>query len=101
MTAEEFMAARSLIQEIHQSLWWNPWWMTERRTEYDAAWETCGHWTRAEPDLPSKTVDKTVEQYEAELEQKLYWRPVPGLAAMGAEGRECAPRAARKARPAD
>jgi hypothetical protein len=31
VTSEEFAAARSLIQEIHRSLWWNPWWMTERR----------------------------------------------------------------------
>jgi hypothetical protein len=24
VTAEEFITARSLIQEIHRSLWWNP-----------------------------------------------------------------------------
>ena len=48
-------------------LGWNPWWMPDRRAEYDAAWEACGQWTRAEPDLPRKTV----EEYEAELEQTL------------------------------
>jgi hypothetical protein len=41
--------------------------MTDRRAEYDAAWEACGQWTRADPGLPSKTV----EEYQAELEQKL------------------------------
>jgi hypothetical protein len=69
VTAEEFIAARSLIQEIHRSLWWNPWWMTDRRAVYDAAWEACRQWTRADPgpDLSSKTV----QEYEAELAQKL------------------------------
>jgi DNA repair exonuclease SbcCD ATPase subunit len=69
VSAEEFVAARSLIQEIHRSLWWNPWWMTDRRADYDAAWETCGQWTRTDPapDPPHKSV----EEYEAELEQKL------------------------------
>ena len=69
VTAEEFMAARSLIQEIHRSLWWNPWWMTERRAEYDAAWETCGQWTRTNPDPDPP--HKSVEEYETGLEQKL------------------------------
>jgi hypothetical protein len=64
VTAEEFMTARSLIQEIHRSLWWNPWWMTERRAEYDAAWEACGQWTHADPD-PGPP-GKSVEEYEAE-----------------------------------
>jgi hypothetical protein len=36
VTAEEFLAARSLIGEIHQSLWWNPWVLTDRAAD-DAA----------------------------------------------------------------
>jgi hypothetical protein len=64
VSAEEFIAARSPIREIHQLLWWNPWLMTDRRAEYDAAWRVCGQWTRAEPDLPAKTV----EDYGAEAE---------------------------------
>jgi hypothetical protein len=95
VTAEEFMAARSLIKEIHESLWWNPWWMTERRAEYDAAWEACGHWTRAEPDLPSKAVDKTVEEYEAELEQKLAEAEAQAAAKEEQADRDRARRAAR------
>lgn len=67
MTAEEFMAARSPIGEIHRSLLWNPGCMADRAAEHDAAWEVCGQWTRAKPDVLSKTI----EEYEAEVEQRL------------------------------
>ena len=43
--------------------------MTERRAEYDAAWEACGQWTRTDPDPDPPR--KSVEEYEAELEHKL------------------------------
>lgn len=59
VTAEEFIAARSVIGEIHQSVWWNPWVMEDRAAEYEAALETCGQWTRAEPDLLRKTLWST------------------------------------------
>jgi hypothetical protein len=35
--------------------------------EYDAAWEICGQWTPTEPGPPLKTL----EECEAELEQRL------------------------------
>jgi hypothetical protein len=53
--AEEFIAARSLIREIHESLWWNLWLMTDRAAEYDAALTACGQWTRAEQASPIDT----------------------------------------------
>jgi hypothetical protein len=39
VSAEEFIAARSLIREIHEPLWWSPWVLTDRAAEYDAALE--------------------------------------------------------------
>jgi hypothetical protein len=63
VTAEELIKARSLIQEIHRSLWWNPWWVTDRRAEYDAAWETCGQWTRTDPDPPPHDGDRRGAQH--------------------------------------
>jgi hypothetical protein len=39
----------------------------ERADEYDAAWETCGHWKSTEPAPPHKTL----EELEAGLEQRL------------------------------
>jgi hypothetical protein len=93
VTAEEFVAARSLIQEIHRSLWWNPWWMTERRAEYDAAWETCEQWTRRDPDPDPP--GKSVEEYEAELEQKLAEAEAQAAAEEKQAERDRAKRAAR------
>ena len=91
VTVSEFIAARSLIQEIHRSLWWNPWWMAERRAEYDAAWEVCGQWTCAEPGMPGKTV----AEYEAELEHKLAETEAQAAAKEQQAERDRAERAAR------
>ena len=93
MTAEEFLAARALIREMHRSLWWNPWWMTERRAEHDAAGETCRQWTRTDPDPDPPR--KTVEEYEAELEQKLAAAEAQAAAKEEQAERDRAERAAR------
>jgi hypothetical protein len=66
-TAEEFIAARSLIHEIHQQARWSPWVMQDRAASYDAALKTLEHWTCTDPSLPGKTL----EEYEAELQQRL------------------------------
>jgi hypothetical protein len=66
VSAEEFIAARSLIHEVHQQAAWSPWVLQDRVEEYDAAWETCGQWKPTEPGPP-----KTLEEREAELEQRL------------------------------
>ena len=41
--------------------------MQDRAAEYDAAWKTCGQWTSTELGAPRKTL----EEYEAEMEQRL------------------------------
>ena len=66
-TAEEFIAALSLLHETHQQIRWSPWVMQDRAGEYDAALKVCGEWTSAEPESPGKTL----EEYEAELEQRM------------------------------
>jgi hypothetical protein len=67
-TAEDFLAARSLLDEIHQQCLWSPWVMQDRAADYDAALKTCGQWTSGDdPGTPHKTVDEC----EAELEQRL------------------------------
>lgn len=67
-TAEEFIAAYSLIREIHRLLLWSPWVMQDRAKEYDAAWKTCEQWTSTEP---GPSAGKTVEEHMAEVEQRL------------------------------
>jgi hypothetical protein len=62
-TAEEFIAALSLLHDIHQQIRWSPWVIQDRAGEYDVALKVCGQWTSAEPELPGKTL----EEYEAEL----------------------------------
>jgi hypothetical protein len=66
-TAEEFIAALSLLHEIHQQIRWSPWVMQDRAGEYDAALKVCGQWACAEPEPPGKTL----EEYEAELDQRM------------------------------
>jgi hypothetical protein len=66
VTAGEFAEARSVMLEVHRSLWWNPWVLTDRAAEYDAALETCGQWARAEPGHERKTP----EEYEAQFAQQ-------------------------------
>ena len=66
-TAEEFATARSMVKEIHQSLWWNPWVLADRSTEYDSALQVMGQWTRAEPGL----VRKSSAEYEAEFKRQM------------------------------
>jgi hypothetical protein len=67
VTAEEFIAARSLIHEVHQQASWSPWVLQDLSQECDAAWETCRQWKSTEQGPPPKTL----EQREAELEQRL------------------------------
>jgi hypothetical protein len=66
-TAEEFIAARSLLHEVHQQATWSPWLLLEPSAEYEAAWKVCGQWTSVEPGPPPKTL----EEYEADLERRL------------------------------
>jgi hypothetical protein len=66
-TSEEFVAAWSLIREIHQQCLWSPWVMQDRAKEYDAAWKACGQWTSAEPGSPARTA----EDYEAEADRRM------------------------------
>ena len=66
-TAEEFIEALSLLHEIHQQMRWSPWVMRDRAGEYDAALKLCGQWTSTEPKPPGKTL----EEYAAELEQRM------------------------------
>ncbi len=66
-TAEDFIAALSLLHEIHQQCQWSPWVMQDRAREYDAALTTCEQWTSTDPASPRKTL----EEYEAGLEQRL------------------------------
>ncbi len=49
VTAEEFTRARSVMQDIHRTVEWNPWVRDDRAGEYAAALEVIGQWTRAEP----------------------------------------------------
>jgi hypothetical protein len=64
-TAEEFIAARSLISQIHQQALWSPWVMQDRAAEYDAALAMCGQWASADP-----AARKTLRELEAEMEQR-------------------------------
>lgn len=49
VTAEEFARARSVMQDIHRTVEWNPWVQDDRAEEYAAALQVIGQWTRAEP----------------------------------------------------
>ena len=42
VTAEEFIAARSVIGEIHQSVWWNPWVMEIALLNIRRPWRRAG-----------------------------------------------------------
>jgi hypothetical protein len=66
-TAQELIAALALLHEIHEQLGWSPWVMQDRAGEYDAALKVCGQWISAEPEPPGKTL----EEYEAELDQRM------------------------------
>src|ERR1700761_1753091 len=66
-TADEYVAARALLDEVHEQAWWNPWLLLEPSPEYEAAWEICGQWTSTEPKPPPKTI----EERWAEIEQRL------------------------------
>lgn len=65
--AEEFIAARSLIGEIHQRCRWSPWVLQDQASEYEAALQTCGQWACTDSAPPAKTV----EEYVTELDQRL------------------------------
>ena len=54
VTAEEFIAARSLIHEVHEQASWSSWVLQNRAQEYDAAWETCSQWKLTEPGPPRR-----------------------------------------------
>jgi hypothetical protein len=64
-SADEFIRARSLIMDIHESEQWNPWARGDLAAEYEAAIAIFGQWTRAEPGFRQKTR----EEFEAEHEQ--------------------------------
>ncbi len=57
-TAEEFIAARLLIGQIHQQCRWSPWVLRDRAGEYDAALQTCGQWASTDPAPPGKMVEE-------------------------------------------
>jgi hypothetical protein len=67
VTAQEFIAARSVIDEIHQQIRWSPWGLQDRAGDYDAALAACGQWATIGPQPPPRTL----EQYQAELDQRL------------------------------
>lgn len=48
-SAEEFIAARTTMIEIHQDARWNPWVEADRALELEQAMAAFGTWTRAEP----------------------------------------------------
>lgn len=88
-TAEEFIAAWSLIRGIHRLCLWSPWVMQDRAKDYDAAWKTCQQWTSTEPGPPGKTL----EECEADLEQQLAEADACFLAAEAEAERDRAERA--------
>jgi hypothetical protein len=90
VTAEEFAAARALFQEIHGSMWWNPWMMTDRAAELHAM----GQWTRVEPSLGRKTP----EEYTAEFERQIAEDEARALAELGQVERDRTRRAASMTR---
>jgi hypothetical protein len=88
-TAEEYIAARSLIHEIHQQARWSPWVMQDRAASYDAALKALEQWTSADPSPPGKAL----EEYEAGLEQRLAEADVRFLAAQAQAEQDRAERA--------
>lgn len=88
-TAEEYMAARSLIHEIHQQARWSPWVMQDRAASYDTALKTLEQWTSADPSPPGKTL----EECEAGLEQRLAEADARFLAAQAQAEQDRAERA--------
>jgi hypothetical protein len=90
-TAAEFIAARSVIREIHQQCLWSPWVLGDRAAEYDAALQTCGQWARTDPASPARTP----EQYEADLKQRLAEADARYLADQARAEQERADRAPR------
>ena len=64
-SAEEFVAARTLIVGVHEEARWSPWVMDDRSAEYGAASEVFGQWTRAEPGFRQLTPAE-VEAWSAE-----------------------------------
>ncbi len=66
-SAAEFAQARSLIAEIHEGMRWNPWTWDDRRTEYEAALDLLGQWTRAEPGYRPKTREELDAEHEQEM----------------------------------
>jgi hypothetical protein len=58
VTAEEFTRARSVMQDIHRTVEWNPWAQDDRADEYAAALEIIGQWTRAEPGYRAQSAEE-------------------------------------------
>jgi hypothetical protein len=68
VTAEEFAYARTVMQDIHRAVEWNPWVQEDRAEEYAAALEVIGQWIRAEPGYRPQSADKlrsTIDQQVA------------------------------------
>ena len=55
-TAEEFIAARSLIVELHKDADWNPWVLEDRAADLEQAEAVFGQWRRAEPGFRPMTM---------------------------------------------
>lgn len=88
-TAEDFLAARSLLDEILQQCLWSPWVMQDRAADHDAALQTCGQWTSDH----AAALRETVEEYEAEIDQRLAEADARFLAAEAQAERDRAGRA--------
>jgi hypothetical protein len=68
-TAEEFVAARTLMMAIHRDARWNPWVSEDRAAELAAAMDTFGEWTRAEPGFRQKT-SRQVDAWMARMDRE-------------------------------
>jgi hypothetical protein len=55
-TAEEFVAARSLIVDLHEDAGWNPWVLEDRAVDLEQAEVVFGQWRRAEPGFRPMTM---------------------------------------------
>ncbi|TVY99989.1 hypothetical protein EAS64_38535 [Trebonia kvetii] len=67
VTAEEFIRSRSVMQEIHRAVEWNPWVQEDRAEEYTAALEAIAQWTRAEPG----SLPQSAEELRSEIDRQV------------------------------
>lgn len=72
-TAEEFIAARKRIRDLHADARWNPWVLEDHEAEMDAAMAVFEQWTRAEPGfrpMTSRQVDAWMARCDRESEAR-------------------------------